>query len=459
MMSLLSGVLGRERDCQNRGEREDRMSFRKAAVALALVGALVATAFASAGPTAQSSAKVGSGKASATKSVCGLGTGKKATGAPIKLGGIGMLIPGVDFTTVGKIAKAYFDCVNDNGGIHGRPINYKLYTEQLNPAQEAALARKLIQSDKVVGVVGNTSFAQCGTNWKYYKSKGYVVLGAGVQAECYSTPSFAEVNSGPRYSNVGAAQALIKAGIKKLAIASPEALSAYADGGPAIVAKKAGIPFKIYPTHLPVTDASSQLLQMYQFAGDGGGILLDFTPDTAPAFMKAAESMGIVKKVKWGSSTPIANTFMAEQFKSFDGQLWINQEFSNLDAGVGPDTRLMLAVLKKYAPSIAPQAFAQMGFMAGKFSTQALLNVRGAVTAKSYNAAVRALKNQKTDMLCKPWYVGNALPYHIPNNTDITVDYKNGKVVVKEKCFDIAPVDKELAQTRIWEKKFNLNTK
>ena len=29
----------------------------------------------------------------------------------------------------------------------------------------------------------------------------------------------------------------------------------------------------------------------------------------------------------------------------------------------------------------------------------------------------------------------------------------------KEKCFGIAPVDKELAQTRIWEKKFNLNTK
>ena len=52
------------------------------------------------------------------------GTGKKAKGAPIKLGGIDMLIPGVDFTTIGKVAKAYFDCVNDNGGIHGRPIQY-----------------------------------------------------------------------------------------------------------------------------------------------------------------------------------------------------------------------------------------------------------------------------------------------------------------------------------------------
>jgi branched-chain amino acid transport system substrate-binding protein len=434
--------------------RSKRLGVGVALSALALAALLTAT-FAPSSNEANH-AIVGAGQASATKSVCGAGTGKKATGTPVKLGGIDMLIPGVDFTTIGKVAKAYFDCVNDNGGIKGRPIKYILYNEQLNPAQEAALARKLIEKDKVVGVVGNTSFAECGTNWKYYKSKGFVVIGAGVQAECYSTPSFAEVNMGPRYSNVGAAQALVRAGIKKLAIASPDTISAYADGGPALVAKKAGIPVKIYPTHLPVTDATSQLIQMYQFAGDGGGILLDFTPDTAPAFMKAAIAQGIVEKVKWGSSTPIANTFMAEQFPQFDGHLWINQEFSNLDPTVGPDTRLMLDVLKKYAPKIAPQAFAQMGFMAGKFSTAALLSVKGDVTAKSYNDAVVGLKNQKTDMLCKPFYVGK-LPYHIPNNWDITVDYKNGKVVVKEKCFAIAPVDKSIAQTRIWEKKFNLN--
>jgi hypothetical protein len=119
----------------------------------------------------------------------------------------------------------------------------------------------------------------------------------------------------------------------------------------------------------------------------------------------------------------------------------------------------MLAIQKKYAPTIAPQAFGQMGFMDAKFATTALLNIKGPITAKSYNLAARSLKNIHTDILCKPWYVGNALPYHIPNNTDITVDYKGGKVVLKEKCFDIAPVDQELAQTRIWEKKFNLNTK
>jgi branched-chain amino acid transport system substrate-binding protein len=430
-----------------------------AGIALTASGvlALVLATWAVGASQAPAQSPVGSGKPSATKSVCGLGTGKKATGRPIKLGAINMLIPGVDFTTISKVAAAYFKCVNDNGGIKGRPIQYIQYTEQLNPAQEAALARKLVQSDKVVGIVGNTSFAECGTNWKYYKSKGFVVIGAGVQAECFGTPSIAESNMGPRYSNIGAAQALIRAGVKKIAVASPDTISAYADGGVVKLGAQRGVAVKLFPTHLPVTDASSQLLQMYQFAGDGNGILLDFTPDTAPAFMTAAISMGIVSKIKWGSSTPIANTFMAGQFPQFDGHLWINSEFGLLDASQGPDTRLMIAILKKYAPKIAPQAFGQMGFMDAKFATAALLNVNGPVTAASYNKAARGLKNIKTDMLCKPWYVGN-LPFHIPNNTDITVDYKDGKVVKKESCFDIAAVDKELAQTRVWEKKLKLNT-
>jgi branched-chain amino acid transport system substrate-binding protein len=434
------------------------MKIRRAALALAIASALIATAVLTTTAGARSTAPpVGAGKAM-TPGVCGLGTGKKATGKPIKIGGIDMLIPGVDFTTIGKVAQAYFNCVNDNGGIHGRPIQYILYTEALNPAQEASLARKLVESDKVVGIVGNTSFAECGVNWRYFRKKGYFVIGAGVQAECFGTPNIVEVNMGPRYSNIGAAQALVKAGIKKLAIASPDTISAYADGGPAKVAQAAGIPFKIYPTRLPVTDAASQLLQMYQFAGNGGGILLDFTPDTAPAFMKAAIAQGIVDKVKWGSSTPIANTFMAAQFPQFDGHLWINNEFSNVDPSAGPDSALMFKVLKKYAPSIAPQAFSQMGFLDGKFATIALLNAKGPVTAKSYNAAVGALKNVKTDMLCKPWYVGRGLPYHIPNNTDITVDYKAGKVVVKTGCTAIQAVDPEVAATRAFEKKFKLNT-
>jgi branched-chain amino acid transport system substrate-binding protein len=406
---------------------------------------------------AGAAAPVGSGTASATKSVCGLGTGKKATGKPIKLGGIDMLIPGVDFTTIGKFASAYFKCVNDNGGINGRPIKYTLYNEQLNPTQQAALAKKLIESDKVVGIVGNTSFTECGTNWKYYKSKAFTVIGAGVQAECFGTPTFVESNMGPRYSNIGAAQALVRRGAKSLMVASPDTIAAYADGGVLKVATAAGIPGKSFPIKLPITDANSTILQLVQAAGPGGGVILDFTPDSAPALMQAAIAQGLVDKVLWGSSTPIANAFMAKQFGAFDGKMHINQEFGNINDGTA-DENLYLQITKKYAPSISPQAFGQMGFMDAKFATQALLSVKGAVTAASYNKAVRALKNVKTSMLCTPWYVGNNLAYHIPNNTDITVTYKAGQVVTEDKCTAIQAVDPELTQTRAWEKKFKLNT-
>jgi branched-chain amino acid transport system substrate-binding protein len=445
-----------ERTLEKEGSmRSKRLRIGIAALTTLSLAALLTAALASSAGSADT-AIVGSGKASATKSVCGMGTGKKATGRPIKLGGIAMLIPGVDFTTIPKMAAAYFKCVNDNGGIRGRPISYKFYTEQLNPAQQAALARRLVETDKVVGIVGNTSFAECGTNWKYYRSKGFIVIGAGVQAECFGTPSFVEVNMGPRYSNIGAAQALVRAGVKSLVVASPETIAAYADGGVLKVAQRAGIPGKSFPTALPITDANSTILKLVQAAGEDGGVILDFTPDSAPPLMKAAIAQGLVDKVKWGSSTPIANEFMAKQFPQFDGHLWINQEFNNLDTK-GPDQTLLREVTKKYAPTIAVQAFSQMGYLAGMFATKALLNIKGPVTAKSYNDAVRNLKNIKTDILCKPWYVGN-LPYHIPNNWDITVDYRNGKVVQKEKCFPIAAVDSQIAKTRAWERQFKLNT-
>jgi len=260
---------------------------------------------------------------------------------------------------------------------------------------------------------------------------------------------------GPRYSNIGAAQALVGAGVKKLVVASPATISAYADGGVVKVAQKAGIPSQVFPTVLPVTDANSTILKLVQAAGDGGGVILDFTPDTAPALLQAAVAQGLVDKVKWGSSTPIANAFMASQTSAFDGKFFINSEIALLDSK-GPDETLYQQVNAKYSPKIAIQSFGQFGYLDAKFAVQALLNVKGAITAKSYNNAVRALKDQKTDMLCKPFYVGN-LKYHIPNNTDITVDYKGGKVVQKQKCFAITPVDPQIAQTRVWEKQFKLN--
>src|SRR5439155_21172766 len=115
--------------------------------------------------------KVGAGKASATKSVCGLGNGKKATGKPIVLGGIFTHNPGVDFSPIGLMAQAYFNCMNSNGGVNGRPIVYKYYTESDEPDKVASLAVKLADSDHAGAIVGNTSDLDCIVNQKFYDKR------------------------------------------------------------------------------------------------------------------------------------------------------------------------------------------------------------------------------------------------------------------------------------------------
>ena len=69
-----------------------RSKRRTAGIALAacVVLALVLATWATGASQSSAQAPVGSGKASAKKSTCGKGTGKKATGRPIKLGGINM---------------------------------------------------------------------------------------------------------------------------------------------------------------------------------------------------------------------------------------------------------------------------------------------------------------------------------------------------------------------------------
>ena len=77
-----------------------------------------------AGTGASTTASTGASTTAGTGggSKCGAGNGQKASGAPVKIGSINTKQPGTDFTDIPTMAKAYFDCVNDNGGINGRPV-------------------------------------------------------------------------------------------------------------------------------------------------------------------------------------------------------------------------------------------------------------------------------------------------------------------------------------------------
>ena len=376
-------------------------------------------------------------KAAAAK--CGLGNGEKATGEPIKIGAIITKQPGTDFTDITKMAKGVFDCVNDNGGINGRPVEYVVEPEQTNPQQVASLATKLIDNEKVLGLAGSSSIIDCAVNQKLYEQKDFYVIAAGIARECYFGTNVRNVNMGPYFSALGAAQYLVRQKAKALAVATQKVPGADFNNLGAIEhAKENNIPAKGFLEQVPITDGAGTALKLVNAAGEGGGVVLTFTAPEALKILQGAEQQGLIDKVKWACATPCNDASISEALgPAWNDKLGINAELNLVDTD-GPDTLNYRAVAKKYAPDAVIGSFSQMGYVAATLATKALLGIEGEFTQKSVNEAFKGIEGYETDILCKPWSWGG--DQYLSNYADRTIVPKDHKFVQKEDCFDIAAV-------------------
>jgi branched-chain amino acid transport system substrate-binding protein len=405
----------------------------------------------SAAPAATSSSS-SSAAASTSTSSCGPKPGVKATGTPINLGTINTKQPGTDFTDIGNMAKAYFTCVNDNGGINGHPVDYFEETDQTQPAQIAADAKQLIQSDHVLGMVGPSDIIECSVDHAYWAQLGIFELGAGIDPECWSTANSASVNMGPRYSSDGATQYVLSLHPSKIAFDQSNVPgTGYIAAGPMAIAAAAHVPIKTETDNVPITDASSVALRLVDDAGPSGAVVLNFTPPEALVILQAAQKLGLENRVKaWACSTPCNTDFLAKALgPKWNKKFFVNAELTPPQTANGPEMQLYKAILAKYGSAVTGGigTFSQMGFLDAEMATSALANVKGAYTLKSVNAALKGITNYQTEQLCKPFTYGN-YPEHIPNNTDYTVTPSNGSMIVAQGCTPISAADPQIAGYR-----------
>jgi branched-chain amino acid transport system substrate-binding protein len=386
-------------------------------------------------------------------STCGTNKGVAATGTPINIGTINTDQPGTSFTDIANMAQAYFNCVNANGGVNGHPIKYSIETEQTNPTQIASVAKKLVQTDHVVGIVGNTSIIECSIDHKYWEGLGYYIIDSGIAPECWSTPNSAAVNMGPRYSSDGAVQYMIATEkVSKIAFDQSNVPGTdYIAAGPKAIAAAANVPIQTFTTNVPIQSANSVALQLVQAAGKNGAVVLNFTPPEALKILQAAAKLHIQNNVKaWGCSTPCDTDFLASALGSaFDNKLFINAELTPADGTNTATMNLYRAILKQYGSNVSGGigSFSQFGFVEARLAVQALATVQGDYTVASVNAAFKALKNVNTGMLCQSFTYGD-YAMHIPNNADYTVTPTKGQMLLVpgSGCLNISTDDPQIAQ-------------
>ncbi|HEY5209700.1 MAG TPA: ABC transporter substrate-binding protein [Stellaceae bacterium] len=393
---------------------------------------------------------------------CGLNTGKAATGAPIPIGAVTSASGIGSFEEADLAAKAFFDCVNANGGIHGRPIVYTDEDDQSKLDIAAQAAKKLVGDKGAYLMVGSTSFIECISNADYYIKQNILEIGLGIPPQCYQSKNIAEINAGPRASALGANDyARRKLGAKSMVCLTLKLPGAdYTCNGVEAWGKKFHVKVdSIYAD--PVSpDFNSVALQVLATGDDGVQAL--FVDDTAAQFLNAAQQQDGAAKMKFTGPTSYytARFPSAIDTKYWNDRLWVNTELGPLD-GKGKDNQNWLAVMDAYGPKVLKDSFSQAGYIAARIAVDAMLTIKNPkdISRKTVTSAVQNMKPYTTDILCGPWYWGGAgATAHQGNHITRTVMIHNGGFKYVESCFPVA--DPEYATTIMpVEQKLGINKK
>jgi|TARA_R110002126_G_scaffold86592_1_gene209037 branched-chain amino acid transport system substrate-binding protein len=372
--------------------------------------------------------------------MCGANTGEAATGAPIKIGGIyGNAAPG-DFSSATDAAGAYFDCVNANGGIDGRPIEYIVENDQWNPELAAQAATKLIQDQNVVAMVGNGSFVEMSVNAPRYAEANIMAMASACAvSECFESSNIVSTNQGPLPSSIGAAMYAVETlgatNVSCIGLAIPS-VGNWSCGAVEEYMKSKGLAGSSVLLNPAAPDVNSGLLEAISTGADS--ILVNLPAGLAIAFLGVAQEQDLGDAFSWTSSTPAYDASVPGALGDYwNGKFFVSAELTELD-GTGADNMNWQAVMDTYASEDDPRdTFSQSGYLSAKYFVETLLEMdpaqlddRAAVTT-----AIKAINGKTSDLMCGPYYVGDA-NRHMPNHAGIMVVVKDGGFETVRGCFE-----------------------
>ncbi len=372
------------------------------------------------------------------KPLCGMGNGQKAVGKPILLGAIVGETGPDDFSSTSDAAMAYFKCVNENGGINGRPIKYLVEDDQWNPEVAAQAGTKLVKDVGVIALVAGASFIEMGVNAQMYVDEKIVSIpSACATSDCFESTNISSTNGGPLTSNLLAAQwAVEKLGSKNIACIG---LNIPTNGGwscNGVISwlKANGYKGSAVLFDPGAADFTSVVLEAVATGADT--LELNLAGNLAVGILKAAEEQDLAATHKFISAAPLYDEDIPKAIGSYwNDRLHVNLELTPLD-GTGPDNVRWRKVMDKYGkPDDTRDVFSQAGFLAANIVVDTLLKMnKDKITRETVFKALKNVKNYSSDLTCSPWYFGPG-DTHIPLHTGMMSTVKNGKFDIVHDCF------------------------
>lgn len=328
--------------------------------------------------------------------------------APIKIGAVSTLSGAGAFKESTDAAKAYFDRINQEGGIHGRKIDYLPLDDKANPDEARHAAQKLVEVENVVAMAGGTSLADCASNAHYYEQANLMsVVGGAIQPECFNAANLSPVNAGPY---LGLANALTFASDvrqRQKVCAVMLDLPGVIDGYKKIIA----IWSSQYGKNLTLADYTYQLSstpdQFLDKTIKAGCQAVVFTGNEALAidWLKAVRARKI-EGVDWIFLTPAYSQSVADQF-STDATLDIFamsefEPWSSRSSTLNEWSSLIRDA------KLSRTSLSQAGYLSAYVVVNVLKGIHGDINRKSVSAALKSMAPMNTQITGSPYVFGSA---------------------------------------------------
>jgi branched-chain amino acid transport system substrate-binding protein len=317
------------------------------------------------------------------------------TDTEIKLGAWGPLTgPGASWGAVIKGTKAYFDWINEQGGIHGRKLTYIMRDDGYMPPRTVAAAKELAERQKVFAFVTGIGTATGMAVKDYLDEKRMINIGMGSGARAWTDPiSKYRFSTYPEYrteSSLLVRYAAKELGLKKIAMFyqndgyGKEGLT-----GAEQAVEKYGAEFVAKVSYeLSDTDLSSQALKL---KASGAQVVIVWSTAKHAATL-AKESAKLAFKPQFLATSTLSDPIL---FK-LAGEAWNGTIIANWMPMHTDETEGMKAyraAVAKYAPDQVVGNFTLAGFILAEPFVEGLKRAGRDLTTESLVAALESIKN------------------------------------------------------------------
>ena len=272
--------------------------------------------------------------------------------------------------------EAYFKYINDQGGVHGRKIEWIVENDSYNPQQTVAVVKKLVDRDEVFAIVSTLGTVTNLAVLPFLNQRGVPVINpAGGHLNLNKPKDKNVFGILPLSSEIGesmADYAMNKLGAKKIAIffQNDQFVKDQRDGAVEYLKNKNMAPAD-EESYVPAdVDVSAQVIALRQAQPDA--VLLAVIPKHGSLFMKEAQKLGWKPKVI-GHNTmadPVVVDLAGDALEGIHVNL-----MTAVDSMDKPQVKQANEILAKYSPKTKPGYYPYLG-MAG-----AVIFVEGAKKA------------------------------------------------------------------------------